>query len=56
MKPRLKRSEKLRWVVFLICWAGIGFTIYERNPLYFFASVIPYMLLGWFSDKIDGES
>ena len=40
----------------MICWSGIAYAIYQRNPLYFFPSVIPYMLVNWFSHKIDGES
>lgn len=35
---------------------GRIFAIYQRNPLYFYPSVIPYMLVNWFSDRIDGES
>ena len=56
MKQPLKRSEKWKWVVGPFCWVGIAYAIYQRNPLYFYPFVIPYMLVGWFSHKIDGES
>jgi hypothetical protein len=56
MQEPLKLSDKFRWGAALICWSGIAFAIWQRNPLYFFPSVIPYMLVNWFSDRIDGES
>lgn len=56
MKRRLKRSEKFRWVTGIFGWACMAYAVYQLNPLYFFAAVIPYMLVNWFSDEIDGES